>query len=131
MPVFKRSDKVVWDELAGEAVLVQPDRAATFVLNPSGAFVWKRCDGRTPVDRIVADLSAGGAEAARVEAETAAFCAALQAKGLLEEAPAAPARTAPPARFAAPYVAPRVNLEELADKPNQRPGKRDIGGSRP
>lgn len=130
--VFQHAPEVVWRALAGEAVVVAPRQATTFVLNSTGAFVWERCDGRTPVEHIIAELAqAKGALEPTVKSDTEAFCTLLQDKGLLRVV--APVHVPAPLakRFRAPYLPPRIDLEELADKPNQRPGKRDIGGSRP
>ncbi|MCZ7647154.1 MAG: PqqD family protein [Planctomycetota bacterium] len=125
---FKRREQLIWERFDDETVVVDTRAHKSYVLNASGAYVWRHCDGRTSLQEIAARLDA---PAGREEAE--AFCAELREKGLLEEVPADTEREAvrKMPRFAAPYVSPAVRLEELADNPTNKPGKRDIGGSRP
>src|SRR5215831_6092391 len=61
-----RERGLVVRELAGEVVVYDEERHRAFCLNPTAAFVWKACDGRTPAAAIAAALP--GAEDARVAA---------------------------------------------------------------
>ncbi len=63
-----RSKNVVWEEVDGGALLVDPATGARWVLNAAAAAVWKLCNGTS------------------VAGESAAFCAALAGAGLLQPA---------------------------------------------
>lgn len=50
-PIARR-DRLVTTELADEVVLYDTTTNQLHSLNPTAAFVWQRCDGRTPVADI-------------------------------------------------------------------------------
>ncbi len=60
-----RSNSVVWEEVDGGMLLVNPVSGARWVFNAAAAAVWKLCDGT------------------RAAGEAEAFCAALARAGLL------------------------------------------------
>src|SRR5437764_248486 len=60
------SDNVVWEELDGGLLLVDPSTGARWLLNAAAGAVWKLCDGT------------------RMACESAAFCASLAGAGLLK-----------------------------------------------
>jgi hypothetical protein len=73
--------------LDGEAVLFDPVRFVVHHLNAAGLAVWERCDGTTPVERVVADLAAAfGVDVALVRRDLEELVQQLRAEGLLEAA---------------------------------------------
>ncbi len=55
-PYIQRNNAVLWRELAGEAVLLDPLEGCSYNLNQVGTFVWKLLDGNTSMDEIVTAL---------------------------------------------------------------------------
>ena len=67
-----------------EAVLVLPDRGLVQVLNQVGASIWALVDGKRTVRDIAAALCAEyKVDQEQAEADTLAFVAELEAKGIL------------------------------------------------
>ena len=62
-----RNPSVLWRELDGEAILLDPQAGCSYNLNPAGALVWKLLDGQHSVEDIVAAIC----EAYEVEPEQA------------------------------------------------------------
>jgi hypothetical protein len=71
---------------AGSEQLVQsPATGHVHVLNALAARVLKRCDGETPLRRIVDELvAATSVDKARAERDVLSVCADFQAKGLID-----------------------------------------------
>jgi hypothetical protein len=70
--------------LENEAVLVLPDKGEVKVLNDVGARIWSLADGRLTVRDIVATICAEyQVTPAEAEADTMAFIAELEAKGIV------------------------------------------------
>jgi hypothetical protein len=70
--------------LENEAVLVLPDKGEVKVLNDVGARIWSLADGRLTVRDIVAIICAEyQVTPAEAEADTMAFIAELEAKGIV------------------------------------------------
>lgn len=71
-------------QLDGEAVVTRPDKGEVKVLNEVGARIWALSDGAHSVRDIAAILSAEyQVTLAEAEADTLAFLAELQRKGLI------------------------------------------------
>ena len=89
---FARSPRMVGRRIAGEYLLVPivgrgADLDAIYTLNPLGAFIWERLDGRTPGTEIVAALTETFAvEPGRAEADYLEFLARLRELGAIEAA---------------------------------------------
>jgi len=70
--------------IENEAVLVLPDRGQVKVLNQVGASIWQLADGTRTVREIAAVICAEYAvEQAEAEADTLAFVAELEGKGII------------------------------------------------
>lgn len=73
-------------EVDGHRVLMSPRGFAYFGLVDTGAVVWDRIDGETPLDVLVESLAAEyGADPAEVRADIEDFVDALAAAGLLAD----------------------------------------------
>lgn len=62
-----RNPSVLWRELDGEAILLDPQAGCSYNLNPVGTLVWKLLDGQHSAEDIVAAIC----EAYEVEPEQA------------------------------------------------------------
>jgi hypothetical protein len=126
---------IVWEEIGGETVVVDPARNTAWVLNSTATRVWKRlCDGLSP-EAIAAELAGAGRAASDVLAEISAFVAELSGLGLLRSgavlayAPASPgaagtsaAPKAEPSLKPAPRVRRTLPLEKGPKRPHPRMG---------
>ncbi len=70
--IYRRSESVVTRDIAGETLLVPitgklADMENLFCLNETGAFVWNRLDGGTPLETVCAGIT----EAFEVDGERA------------------------------------------------------------
>ena len=54
---FRKNPKIEEAPLQGELMLFDPASARFFVLNPTMAFLWRRCDGEGPFSAVVEDLA--------------------------------------------------------------------------
>ncbi len=52
----RRSERVLWREVDGDAVLFREDNGRAFALNETAARVWKLCDGTLSVRQLAARL---------------------------------------------------------------------------
>ena len=81
---MRPKQRVVWQEIAGEAVLLDLDRERYFGLNVIGTAVWRGLSEGRPLDQIVADLQPQYAvDADRLVADVAALVGHLRSEGLL------------------------------------------------
>ncbi|HZO75489.1 MAG TPA: PqqD family protein [Ktedonobacteraceae bacterium] len=55
--MLQRNKSVLWRELAGEAVLLDPEAGCSYNLNKTGTLIWKLLDGQHSVQDITATLS--------------------------------------------------------------------------
>jgi len=62
-----RSSSVLWRELDGETILLDPQAGCSYNLNPVGTLIWKLLDGQHDAETIVAAIC----EAYEVEPEQA------------------------------------------------------------
>jgi hypothetical protein len=53
-----RSSSVLWRELDGEAILLDPQAGCSYNLNPVGTLIWKLLDGQHDAEDIVAAVCA-------------------------------------------------------------------------
>src|SRR6185295_4580095 len=117
-----REAGIVWEELEGEALLVNPETKSSWRLNATATQIWRHCTGAhglTELARAIARKT--GAEVRRVASEVAAFCSRLEAAGLLR-AGVASAGNAPMA-FAglSSYISPSMLSRSLAGRGGRRP----------
>ena len=71
--VLKRSDKVTFQTVAGEAILIRMDSGTYFSLNQVGTDFWQLLDGRSPINSHAAQI------ATKYNERTQAFFAELAA----------------------------------------------------
>ena len=62
-----RNPSVLWRELDGEAILLNPKEGCSYNLNPVGTLIWKLLDGQHTTTDIIAAIC----EAYEVESEQA------------------------------------------------------------
>lgn len=83
--IFKRVDKLPWQVMANEALVVEPDKNRSHELDAVGAFIWQQADGSKDVAAIAEEVC----HHFEVELETAQqdvydFTCELNQKGLLD-----------------------------------------------
>jgi len=84
--VFVRNpDVVLREEDADGALLFNPDTNQVRVINTTGLFIWKRCDGKKSLPAIVASIKKEFEEvpAPEVSGQVEAFVADMRANGFL------------------------------------------------
>ena len=87
--IYKRHDRVVTREIAGETLLVPihsdvADMSHLFVLNPVSAHIWHHLDGATPLRAIVESVCETiDVDRAQAEQDASAFLDELLAADLL------------------------------------------------
>ncbi|WP_028065228.1 PqqD family protein [Solirubrobacter soli] len=85
-----RGEGVAWTDVDGEIVALDEAAAVYLAANEAGGMLWRAlADGATQESLSAALAAEYGIDAARAEADTEAFLAALRERGLLEGAPAA------------------------------------------
>lgn len=62
-----RNPSVLWRELDGEAILLNPKEGCSYNLNPVGTLIWKLLDGQHTTENIITAIC----EAFEVEPEQA------------------------------------------------------------
>lgn len=50
--MLQRNTHILWRELEGEAVLLNPKAGCSYNLNPVGTFIWKLLDGNHTAEHI-------------------------------------------------------------------------------
>jgi hypothetical protein len=81
---MRPKERVVWQEIAGEAVLLDLDSERYFGLNAIGTEVWRGLSAGLPLARIIEDLLPRYAvDAERLTADVAALVTHLRSEGLL------------------------------------------------
>lgn len=125
-----RESGVVWEELDGEALLVNPATKSSWLLNPTATLIWRHCTGAHGLAELARALArTTGAEVRKVEREVAAFCRRLQQAGLLHAA-AAPAGGGSTVAFSGlgGYTAPAMLSRALTAGSRRRPTPRGNSG---
>jgi len=90
--VFRKREEIVSREIAGETILVPirgelVDMQKIFSLNPVGAHVWERLDGRRPLAEIRDDVLDGfEVDRTQADADIEEFIGELLGAGLIAEA---------------------------------------------
>jgi len=88
---FRRKEKVVGREIAGESFLIPVcgtpvDMNNIFVMNPLADFIWQRLDGERPLAAIVAEIvEEFDVAPERAAADAGEFVGQLLGNGLVEE----------------------------------------------
>lgn len=54
---LRRNPKIEEAPLQGELMLFDPSTSKFFVMNPTMAFLWRKCDGGRPLSAIIESLS--------------------------------------------------------------------------
>jgi hypothetical protein len=83
--LVRNPDVVLREEDPDGALLFNPDTNQIRVINTTGLFVWKRCNGKKDLPAIVADLKKSFAKvpAKEVDGQVKAFVDDMQANGFL------------------------------------------------
>ena len=85
--ILRRSDDVLFQEVGGEAVLLDLASEQYFGLDPVGTRIWELLDGQAALGDVHASLCAEyDAEAARIGEDLLALAGALAAAGLVRTA---------------------------------------------
>lgn len=89
--MLQRNNAVLWRELDGEAVLLNPAAGCSYNLNQVGTLIWKLLDGKHPLYDIATIIC----EKYEVEREQALqdieqLLADMRSNNLLSEAPVSP-----------------------------------------
>lgn len=80
--ILARSD-MVWREVAGETVIVDPDGSVIMGLNGTGGRVWERLDGLRTLGDIAAELAeTHGVDTDHVLSDVVAFAKVLVQRSL-------------------------------------------------
>jgi hypothetical protein len=83
--LIRNPDVVLREEDPDGALLFNPDTNQIRVINTTGLFIWKHCDGKKDMPAIVSALkkSFDGVPAAEVEGQVKAFVDDMRANGFL------------------------------------------------
>ena len=83
--LLRNPDVILREEEPDGALLFNPDTNQIRVINPTGLFIWKQCDGKKDLPAIVAALKEAfeGVPGKEVGAEVKAFVDDLRANGFL------------------------------------------------
>ena len=54
--MLRRNNTILWRELDGEAVLLDPNAGCSYNLNQVGTLIWKMLDGTHTTDEIVSAI---------------------------------------------------------------------------
>ena len=117
---WTRAENVIWEELDGSALLVNPGTGKRWSLNATAAALWKLCDGRLSLAEISASLS-------RPLDEIAAFCREFAKLGMLAPAPACAAPSGATFRLALTRP-PSFKPHGLGTGPRRRPSPTGSSG---
>ncbi len=117
---WARSEQIIWEELDGAALLVNPATGARWTLNATAAALWKLCDGRTSAE--IARLLARSRE------EIAEFCAKFETLGLLTGARKLVPVPIDGATYRTCSTGPSFRPLGLGNGPRRRPGPSGISG---
>jgi hypothetical protein len=83
--LIRNPDVVLREEDPDGALLFNPDTNQIRVINTTGLFIWKHCDGKKDMPAIVTALKKtfAGVPAAEVEGQVKAFVDDMQSNGFL------------------------------------------------
>ena len=83
--LYRRNPKVEESPLQGDLMLFDPIKSQFFVLNPTMAYLWRKCDGESTLERIVESVPGAfsDTDGRQVAAEMKAALDALVAHGLV------------------------------------------------
>lgn len=127
---YTRSGEVIWEELDGEALLIDTENQSAWVLNASATHVWKHCD-TCSVESLVETLSrAGNVQIERVRKEVRAYIDALQSRRWLITGATGGARMPAPCdtAFSGYYEIPTMQPKCLGSNGRRRASPRGNSG---
>lgn len=83
--IIRNPDVVLREEDPDGALLFNPDTNQIRVINTTGLFIWKHCDGKKDLPAIVSALKKtfDGVPEAEVDAQVKAFIDDMQSNGFL------------------------------------------------
>jgi hypothetical protein len=84
--MLQRNNAVLWRELDGEAVLLNPEAGSSYTLNRVGTLIWKMLDGKhTPDDIATAICQLYKVEHEQALQDVANILADLRSNNLLND----------------------------------------------
>lgn len=84
--MLQRNTKILWRELDGEAVLLNPKAGCSYNLNHVGTLIWKMLDGSHTAEQIAAAIcEAYEVEYAQALSDVETIIAELSENALLSE----------------------------------------------
>jgi hypothetical protein len=85
VPFFRNPEVVLREEDPDGALLFNPDTNQIRVINTTGLFIWKHCNGKNDMPAIVASLkkSFAGVPEKEVDSQVKAFIDDMRANGFL------------------------------------------------
>ena len=122
-------EDMVWQELGGQTVVVDPGRRVTWVLNSTATRIWREIRSGASVEAVARAISSAlGLDAGLVFEEVASFCRELGRRGLLSDtsclASAAPSWSA---RAGILWPVPQILQQARSPKP-RRPSPEGTSG---
>lgn len=83
--LVRNPDVILREEDPDGALLFNPDTNQIRVINPTGLFIWKQCDGKKDMPAIIAALKEEfeGVPEKEVDAEVKAFVDDIRANGFI------------------------------------------------
>lgn len=83
IPRYARNDRVAWQLIDGEAVLINLASGETLGLNETGGWIWSQMDGRSAEELSAAIASQFDVNESEASRDVTEFIDVLLSKGLL------------------------------------------------
>lgn len=77
MKKIKRSDHITVKEIDGEGILFDPENGSLHILNNTGLFIWRLCDGQRTLSSLAKEVA--------VEYQVQANCVEDDIKEIVEQ----------------------------------------------
>ncbi len=85
----RRLKHVIWKTIQEKGILLNLESGSYFEVNPVGLAIWKKCDGKAPLEKIVGEIAGQfGFTPEQIQRDLAPFVAELKRNKLLESAAA-------------------------------------------
>lgn len=85
----RRLKHVVWKTIQEKGILLNLESGSYFEVNPVGLAIWKKCDGKAQLEKIIEDIAGQfGSAPGQIRRDLTPFIAELQRNKLLEFAAA-------------------------------------------
>ncbi len=127
---WTRSKDIIWEELNGEALLIDTASESAWVLNATATHLWKHCE-KFGVECLVEELArVGNRQLEQVREEVRTFLEAMQARCWFKSQPVAYvlAGVSGEMAFSANYTVPACRPSGLIGGVRKRPSPRGNSG---